>query len=215
MVKTTTTTPHHHPSYETPPRHSSNETHRQARLSTTAPLSSQRFIQSQDTSIGSDFSTPLRPNQNPTRTNSKSLPAATEKALLKLLVSPQRFLKFEHICTKSGLYGSPNSKFRKKVQGRRNYLINLQVSEPKAFFDLYKANELETTQDQLESTTAIDEPKKQRSPPCDEVRIPQRNPSRDEVRNPQRAFETMSHLLGKLKTGLLLLAFFLLITTNS
>jgi len=111
------------------------------------------------------------------------LPTDTEKELLKNLISPLRFIKFSQVC-KSGLYGSPSSQLRKKVQNRRNFLIKLQETNPNAFLHLCKAYTVGDTKDQAEPDPDIDKLKEpdpdvdklkkqhQKSSPPDEVQSP-------------------------------------------
>jgi hypothetical protein len=53
------------------------------------------------------------------------LPEATERALLKHLVSPFRFNKFSQICKQQPLLWSEDPKQRKQIRNRKEYLESL------------------------------------------------------------------------------------------
>ena len=198
------TTPPHHSNEQMPPPHRGPaRTTANARTSLSSPCfpaedTGQYESVDEEESIGSAFSNPLAPNRNttPERTNAKSLTTRTEKELLKLLISPQRCIKFSQVCNKKhDLFGLPCSKLRKQVQNRRSFLLRLQVTDPHAFVEICTAHNLQPTKDQTEPAPDIDKVNKQHT----------LSPPPDEVQNPRQRTATMasSHLLRKL-TSLLL-----------
>ena len=60
-----------------------------------------------------------------------------ERALLRIILSPQALLKFSYVCQgQETLFGHPNSKLQRKVQNRRRVLLRLQEEDPRAFLKL-------------------------------------------------------------------------------
>jgi hypothetical protein len=73
------------------------------------------------------------------RRRKNTLDEQIDKALLSILLSPSRLLKFGNVCRgQESIFGEPNSVERKKVRNRRDYLLNLQQEDPEAFLELAK-----------------------------------------------------------------------------
>lgn len=76
----------------------------------------------------------------PTRSQEPSpgtLPEETDKALLCLLVSPDRHSKFAQICNSNHyIFGASRSTFRRRVQNRRDFLRRLQKNDNDSFYQL-------------------------------------------------------------------------------
>jgi hypothetical protein len=88
--------------------------------------------------------TPGRSSQERTqRRNSASLDPEIDEALLRVILSPQRLIKFANVCNdQETLFGQPNTKLRRKVQNRRRVLLGLQEKDPSAFLKLAKEFDL-------------------------------------------------------------------------
>ena len=66
--------------------------------------------------------------------NARSIAEITDRELVKLLISPQKHLKFSRICNKNpALFGLPVTALRAQVQRRRRYLASLQDKNPEEF----------------------------------------------------------------------------------
>ena len=83
-------------------------------------------------------STPARSTRDQAlRRNVASIDEQIDRALVKILLSPQRLLKFAQVCKgNEALFGTPSSALRKRVQNRRFHLTQLQEQDPQAFYKL-------------------------------------------------------------------------------
>jgi hypothetical protein len=75
----------------------------------------------------SSIETPPQTYKNYKPAYKTSLPDSTNKALLQLLLSVNRFTKFSDVSNSNHtLYGAPGTKFRRRVQNRHTYLKEQQ-----------------------------------------------------------------------------------------
>jgi hypothetical protein len=78
----------------------------------------------------------------PTRTNKNSIEEETNRALLKVLLSPKRHLQFARFGSESNkaLFDNASTpKLREKIRNRRRYLLHLQANNFSAFLNLCAA----------------------------------------------------------------------------
>ena len=69
--------------------------------------------------------------------NSRSLDESIDRAIVQVLLSPNRLLKFSHVCKdREDIFGTPHSNHRRQVQNRRDHLLRLQRKDPDAFLAL-------------------------------------------------------------------------------
>jgi hypothetical protein len=66
------------------------------------------------------------------------LPEETERALLQILCSSQRYVDRHYQVYNQNLsvFGTPGSRLRRRVQDRRRYLEKLRLSKPEVFAQL-------------------------------------------------------------------------------